>query len=52
MNIEIHNLALQIYNDLNEKGANLGNFSINIIESAIEKFVQQAQIRRNHAENS
>jgi hypothetical protein len=41
MNTEIHNLAVQIYDTLNKNGAGLGNASIGIIESAIEKSAQQ-----------
>lgn len=42
MNTEIHNLAVQIYDALNKKGAGLGNASIGIIKSAIEKSAQQS----------
>lgn len=42
MDVEVHNLAVRIYDALNKKGAGLGNASIGIIECEIEKSAQDA----------
>lgn len=40
--VEVHNLAVRIYDALNKKGASLGNASVFIIESVIEESAQQS----------
>lgn len=36
---EIHELSVKIYEALNHRGAELGNASIGIIETAVERFL-------------